>query len=50
MMSLPAVKAVSIGSGFDAIDYTGLTHNDPFEWQDGACAPQRIVRAGSRRY
>jgi chorismate synthase len=35
MMSLPAVKAVSIGSGFGAVDMTGMTHNDPFQWQDG---------------
>lgn len=35
MVSLPAVKAVSIGSGFDAVDFTGMSHNDPFEWQEG---------------
>jgi len=30
MLSLPATKGFEIGSGFDAITMTGLTHNDPF--------------------
>ena len=30
MLSLPATKAFEIGSGFDAVTMTGLTHNDPF--------------------
>ena len=30
MLSLPATKAFEVGSGFDAITMTGLTHNDPF--------------------
>ena len=33
MVSLPAVKAVSVGSGFDAIDMTGMAHNDAFKWE-----------------
>lgn len=35
MMSLPAVKGVSVGSGFEAVAMTGQQHNDPFHWQDG---------------
>ena len=30
MMSIPATKAVSIGSGFDCINYLGSEHNDIF--------------------
>ncbi len=30
MLSLPATKAFEIGSGFAAVEMTGLTHNDPF--------------------
>tara|TARA_B100000073_G_scaffold35383_1_gene26660 strand:- start:27201 stop:28289 length:1089 start_codon:yes stop_codon:yes gene_type:complete len=30
MLSLPAVKGFDIGSGFDAVEMTGKTHNDPF--------------------
>lgn len=30
MLSLPATKAFEIGSGFNAVTMTGLTHNDPF--------------------
>lgn len=35
MMSIPAVKAFAVGSGFDAADMTGLEHNDPFYMEDG---------------
>ncbi|TVR42279.1 MAG: chorismate synthase [Planctomycetota bacterium] len=35
MMSLPAVKGVEIGSGFEAVEMTGSEHNDPFRWEDG---------------
>lgn len=35
MMSLPAVKAVEIGSGASAPGMTGLAHNDPFVWDAG---------------
>ena len=35
MMSIPATKAFSVGSGFDAAEMTGLEHNDPFCMQDG---------------
>ncbi|HMI83076.1 MAG TPA: chorismate synthase [Polyangiaceae bacterium] len=34
-MSLPACKAVEIGSGFSSVEATGLLHNDVFEWQPG---------------
>ena len=30
MLSLPATKAFEVGSGFAAMEMTGLTHNDPF--------------------
>lgn len=30
MLSLPATKGFEVGSGFGAIEMTGLTHNDPF--------------------
>ena len=30
MLSLPATKGFEVGSGFDAMTMTGLTHNDPF--------------------
>lgn len=35
MLSLPASKGFDIGSGFDAVQYTGKTHNDPIRNQDG---------------
>jgi chorismate synthase len=35
MMSLPACKAVEIGSGFSAVEHTGLAHNDQYLWLDG---------------
>ena len=35
MMSLPAVKGVEIGSGFEGTLLTGSQHNDPFEMRDG---------------
>lgn len=35
MMSLPAAKGFDIGSGFDCVQYTGLTHNDPFRMKGG---------------
>lgn len=34
-MSLPACKGVEVGSGFDSSDYTGLSHNDHYQWVDG---------------
>ncbi len=30
MLSLPAAKGFDVGSGFDAVSMTGLTHNDAF--------------------
>jgi chorismate synthase len=30
MLSLPATKGFEVGSGFDSMTMTGLTHNDPF--------------------
>ncbi len=33
MMSIPAVKAFAVGSGFEAAEMTGLEHNDPFYMQ-----------------
>ena len=35
MLSLPATKGFDIGSGFDAISYTGTQHNDAFRNVDG---------------
>ncbi|MBX3169194.1 MAG: chorismate synthase [Candidatus Eremiobacteraeota bacterium] len=35
LMSLPAVKGVEIGSGFEGTLLTGSQHNDPFEMRDG---------------
>ena len=35
MLSLPATKGFDIGSGFDAIQYTGTQHNDAFRNVDG---------------
>ncbi len=35
LMSLPAVKGVEIGSGFEGTLLTGSEHNDPFEMRDG---------------
>lgn len=35
MMSLPAAKGFDIGSGFDCVNYTGLTHNDPYRMKGG---------------
>jgi chorismate synthase len=35
MMSLPAAKGFDIGSGFDCVKYTGLTHNDAFRMKGG---------------
>ncbi len=35
LMSIPAVKAVSIGSGFEGTRMTGSQHNDAFVQQDG---------------
>jgi chorismate synthase len=35
LMSLPAVKGVEIGSGFDGTLLLGSEHNDPFEMRDG---------------
>lgn len=35
MMSIPAVKGFEIGSGFDAINYTGSSHNDLFVMKNG---------------
>ena len=35
MLSLPAAKGFEVGSGFAGpIDNTGLSHNDPFAWDD----------------
>lgn len=36
MMSLPAVKGFSVGSGFDCAAQRGSQHNDPFARGDGA--------------
>ena len=35
MLSLPASKGFDVGSGFDGILLTGLTHNDPFRMKGG---------------
>ena len=35
LLSLPAAKGFEIGSGFAGTRLTGLTHNDPFEADDG---------------
>ncbi len=35
MLSLPATKGFDIGSGFEAIQYTGTQHNDAFRNVDG---------------
>ncbi len=35
MLSLPACKAVEFGSGFAAVDHTGMSHNDQYVWIDG---------------
>jgi len=35
-MSLPACKAVEVGSGFAGPDLTGLQHNDAFAWEGDA--------------
>ncbi len=43
MMSIPAVKAFAVGSGFDAAEMTGLEHNDPFYMQG-----DRVRTAGNR--
>jgi chorismate synthase len=39
LMSIPACKAVEIGSGFAGAALTGLEHNDRFEWQPGQDGP-----------
>jgi chorismate synthase len=44
-MSLPACKAVDIGSGSSGPDMTGLEHNDPFFW-DGDEMKTRGNRSG----
>ena len=36
MLSLPAVKAFELGSGFEGTKMTGSVHNDPFEMRDGS--------------
>jgi chorismate synthase len=33
MLSLPACKGIEIGSGFEGPDFTGLEHNDEYEWE-----------------
>ena len=35
MLSLPATKGFDIGSGFDAVQFTGTQHNDAFRKVDG---------------
>ncbi len=35
MMSIPACKGFDLGSGFDAPDYRGSEHNDPYCIKDG---------------
>lgn len=35
MLSLPATKGFDIGSGFDALQFTGTQHNDAFRKVDG---------------
>ncbi len=35
MLSLPASKGFDIGSGFDCVNFTGRTHNDPFRMRAG---------------
>ena len=34
ILSLPACKGVSLGSGFDAVQLSGLEHNDHYHWDD----------------
>ncbi|MCS6970069.1 MAG: chorismate synthase [Planctomycetota bacterium] len=36
MLSLPACKAVEVGSGFAGVALSGSAHNDPFAWEGGA--------------
>jgi chorismate synthase len=48
-MSLPACKGVEIGSGFDSVEATGLSHNDIFEWRPGAAGGSPIMTTRSNR-
>ncbi len=45
MMSIPACKGFEVGSGFDAPNYRGSEHNDPF-YMDGARVRTRSNRSG----
>ncbi len=45
MMSIPACKGFDIGSGFDAPNYRGSEHNDPY-YMDGGRVRTRSNRSG----
>ncbi len=45
MMSIPACKGFDVGSGFDAPNYRGSEHNDPF-YMDGERVRTRSNRSG----
>ena len=46
LMSLPAVKGVEIGSGFEGTLLTGSQHNDPFEMREGRVRTQKNHSGG----
>lgn len=48
MFSIPAIKAIEFGSGFEAARMRGSEHNDPFYWgSNGQVATRPTTRAGS---
>lgn len=46
MMSLPAVKGIEIGSGFDSISMTGSQHNDLFTIKEGKIITETNLAGG----
>lgn len=46
LMSLPAVKGVEIGSGFEGTLMTGAEHNDPFEMREGRVRTEKNHSGG----